>query len=122
MISSDEGTTDATVVIIASSTAGTVAAHTIRNRTCVDVIMIDGTTDCIGRNKRLYETIHRCDGPSISLFSSEPVPSKNKWYDFDQQWAEYIIPELLTYIFIALAVYNIRSRLWKRHIKPFRWS
>ena len=34
----------------------------------------------------------------------------------------YIMPIILHQICFIRILFKIRSRLWKRHIKPFRWS
>ena len=37
-------------------------------------------------------------------------------------YAEYVTPVILHQICFIIILFKIRSRLWKRHIKPFRWS
>lgn len=123
MIASNEGTTGIAVVVIGDRTADTAdVARIIMNNTHACVIIIDDTTDYIVRDMDLIKNVHRRFVPIKQPFLPYPLPSKNKWYDFNQQWPEYTMSEVLTYIFIAVVLYNIRSRLWKRHIKPFRWT
>lgn len=38
------------------------------------------------------------------------------------EYLNYVMPVILHQICFIILLFKIRSRLWKRHIKPFRWS
>ena len=41
---------------------------------------------------------------------------------FKNEYLKYVMPVILHQICFIIILFKIRSRLWKRHIKPFRWS